>query len=372
MKVPLLDLPAQWATIRDEVSPVIERICASQRFVLGPEVEGLECEIAALCGVRAGVGVSSGSDALLVSLMALGVGPGDEVLTTAFSFFATVGAVLRLGATPVFVDIDAHTFNLNEDAAIAALGPRTKAVLPVHLFGRVAETGRLRAAAAARGVPVVEDAAQAIGATGAAGERAGGVGRCGCFSFFPSKNLGAFGDGGMVVTDDEAFAGRLKVLRQHGSEPRYIHSVVGGNFRLDALQAAVLRVKLRHLSGWSAARRRNAERYRALFRDAGLDGTVGLPEDVPGHIYNQFVIRAPRRDALRVWTETQGIGTEIYYPVPLPHQPCLVELGHRTGQFPAAEAAAAEVLALPIYPELTEAQQGRVVGVIRDFYRPSG
>lgn len=360
MKVPLLDLVAQWATIRDEVRPAMDRVCEAQRFVLGAEVEGIEREIAGLCGVGHGVGVSSGSDALLASLMALGVGPGDEVVTTAFSFFATAGAIARLGARPVFVDIDARTFNLDVAAAAAALGPRTRAVLPVHLFGRFAELGPLLEA----GVPVVEDAAQAIGARRDDGRVAGSLGLCGCFSFFPSKNLGAFGDGGMVVTDDAAFAARLRLLRQHGSEPRYVHTVVGGNFRLDALQAAVLRAKLPHLQAWTAARRRNAARYAERFAAAGLLDRVRLPEDVPGHVYNQYVIRVPDRDRVRAALLAEEIGTEIYYPTPLPFQPCFEALGYRQGDFPVAEAAAREVLALPIYPELSEAQQDHVVAAL--------
>lgn len=369
MKVPLLDLQAQWATVQDEVRPALERVCASQRFVMGPEVEGLEHEIAALCGVGHGVGVSSGSDALLVSLMALGVGPGDEVITTAFSFFATVGAIARLGARPVFVDIDPATFNLDARAVVAALGPKTAAVLPVHLFGRVADLDPLLEAVAAAGVPVIEDAAQAIGAVRPDGRRAGSLGRGGCFSFFPSKNLGAFGDGGMVVTDDPAFAARIRLLRQHGSHPKYYHAFIGGNFRLDAIQAAVLRVKLKRLPDWTRARRRNAAGYHERLAAAGLLDVVQTPEDVPGHVYNQYVVRVPDRDALRAHLEAAGIGTEIYYPVPLPHQACFEALGHRPGDFPAAEAAAREVLALPIYPELSSDQQDFVVSAIRAFYR---
>ncbi len=368
MNVPLLDLRAQWSTLRDEARAAMDRVCDAQQFVLGPEVEALEEEIAGDCGVAHAVGVSSGSDALVASLMALGVGPGDEVVTTAFSFFATVGAIARLGARPVFVDIDPATFNLDTAAAVRALGPRTRAVLPVHLFGRCADLEPLVAAAAAQAIPLIEDAAQAIGATDPACRPAGAVGHAGCFSFFPSKNLGAFGDGGMVVTDNAGFADQVRLLRQHGSQPKYLHAVVGGNFRLDALQAAILRVKRRYLPGWSAARRRNAARYAERLAD--LRDVVVLPTDVPGHVYNQYVIRVPDRDRLRAALAAAGVGTEVYYPVPLPHQACFVSLGHRIGEFPAAEAAAAEVLALPIYPELTEAQQDYVAATIRRFFRP--
>lgn len=366
MNVPLLDLQAQWLAIRDEVRVAIDRVCDAQRFVLGPEVEELEAAIAATCGVGHAVGVSSGSDALIASLMALGVGPGDEVVTTTFSFFATAGAIVRLGARPVFVDIDASTFNIDAAAAAAAVGPRTAAVLPVHLFGRFAELDPLLAPLVTRGVPVVEDAAQAIGATDARGRRSGAVGRCGCFSFFPSKNLGAFGDGGMIVTDDAALGDRLRLLRQHGSHPKYHHAIVGGNFRLDALQAAIVRVKLAYLDGWTAARRRNAAGYAERFAD--LAGLVRVPDDVPGHVYNQYVIRVPDRDGLRAALARAGVGTEIYYPVPLAHQECFRDLGYRPGDFPAAEEAAAAVLALPVHPELGPSQQDYVVETIRRFY----
>ncbi len=362
-KVPLLDLKAQYASIRDEVRQAIDRVCESQQFILGPEVEALESEVARFVGSKHAVGVSSGTDALLVSLMALGVGPGDEVVTSPYSFFATAGAIARLGARPVFVDVDPASFNLVADRVKAALTPRTKAILPVHLFGRVAEMDPLLAA----GVPVVEDAAQALGAADGKGRQAGTMGKCGCFSFFPTKNLGGFGDGGMVVTDDADFAERLRILRVHGSKPKYVHKLLGGNFRLDALQAAVLRVKLKHLPGWSAARRANAERYRRLFADEGLTTDVRLPLDLPGHIYNQFVIRVRQRDLLRAHLESSGVGTEVYYPVPLHLQECFAALGHKKGAFPESEAAAQHSLALPIYPELSESQQALVVDLIGAF-----
>jgi dTDP-4-amino-4,6-dideoxygalactose transaminase len=368
MRVPLLDLKGQYASIREEVDDAIARVVESQLFILGPEVRAFEEEVAAFCGVRRALGVSSGTDALLVALMAAGVGPGDEVVTTPFSFFATAGVVARLNARTVFVDIDPGTFNIDAGAVASALTPRTRAVIPVHLFGRCADTPAILHATAGRPIAVIEDAAQAIGARDAAGNQAGALGTAGCFSFFPSKNLGAFGDAGMVTTQDEGLAHRLEILRVHGAEPRYHHHVVGGNFRIDALQAAVLRVKLRRLPEWTAARRRNAELYRRLFQEAGLSGRIGLPRDEPGHIYNQFVIRAPRRDALRDWLAANGVGTEVYYPIPLHVQACFAGLGYGAGAFPHAEAAAREVLALPIYPELTGEQLGYVVERIGAFY----
>lgn len=374
MRVPLLDLKPQYRQLQPELDAAVARVAASQHFILGPEVAGLEASIAALCGVAEGVGLSSGSDSLIAALMALGVGPGDEVITTAFSFFATAGSVARLGAVPVFVDIDPETFNLDPAAVVAAITPRTRAILPVHLFGRLCAIGPILEIAARHGLPVVEDAAQAIGATDAAGRRAGSFGVAGCFSFFPSKNLGAWGDGGMVVTGDRALAARLRVLRQHGSEPRYVHAILGGNFRLDALQAAVLQVKLPALAGWTAGRRRNADLYRAGMAARGIAAIP--PADDPGHIYNQFVLRVPspdggsaRRDSLRAHLTAAGVGTEIYYPLPLPHQPCFAHLGHRPGAFPAAERAASEVLALPIFPELTEDQIGYVLDQIAAWER---
>jgi dTDP-4-amino-4,6-dideoxygalactose transaminase len=367
--VPLLDLHAQFAAIEDEVRSAIDGVLHSQRFIMGPEVEALEREVAEYSEAGFGVGVSSGTDALLVALMAADVGPGDEVVTTTYSFFATAGVVSRLNATPVFVDIDPATFNMDPEQAIGAITGRTKAIIPVHLYGRCADMDAVLEAARERGIVVLEDAAQAIGARDAAGRRAGSVGDMGAFSFFPSKNLGALGDGGMVVTSDPARAEKLRVLRLHGSKPKYHHHLVGGNFRLDALQAAILRAKLRHLDGWTRGRRENAERYRGLFRDAELEDVVRVPTDVPGHIYNQFVIRAPRRDELAAHLREAGIGTAIYYPVPFHLQECFADLGYSEGDFPHAEQAARETLALPIYPELTGEQQAYVVDRIREFYR---
>lgn len=359
MKIPLLDVNAQNQPLRDPILAAMARVLDTGNFILGAEVEAFEKELAAVLGVRRAVGVSSGTDALLVALMALGVAPGDEVVTTPFSFYATVGCIARLGATPAFADIDPATFNLDPQAAAAACGPRTRALIPVHLFGRPAQLSSVP-------VPLVEDAAQAIGACKVAGLAS-------CLSFFPSKNLGALGDGGAVLTDDEAFADKVAILRVHGSKPKYTHHLVGGNFRLDALQAAILRVKLSRLSDWTQARRRNADRYRRIFAGtSGLPADLVLPADAPGHIYNQFVIRAPRRDALRAHLTAAGIGTEVYYPLALHLQPCFAHLGLRPGALPHAERATQEVLALPIYAELTEAQQGYVVEQIANFYRRGG
>ena len=365
--VPLLDLAAQYAPIREEILAAIARVCDSQQFILGAEVAALERELSAFLGVGHAVAVSSGSDALLVAMMALGVGPGDEIITSTFSFFATAGCVARLGAKPRLVDIDPDTYNLDPAGVRAALSPRTKAIIPVHLYGLCAEMDPILAAASERGIAVIEDAAQAIGAT-YQGRSAGAMGTAGCFSFFPSKNLGAFGDAGLVTTNDVALAQEIRLLRNHGAERKYFHRRIGGNFRLDALQAAVLRVKLPHLAEWTAGRRRNAERYRSLFAEAGLADRVTLPGEPPDrrHIFNQFVVRVPRRDAVRAHLTENGIGTEIYYPVPFHLQECFADLGHVRGDFPHAEAAADSTIALPIYAELTEQQQSAVVAAIAD------
>jgi dTDP-4-amino-4,6-dideoxygalactose transaminase len=356
VKVPLLDLKAQNAPLREEVMAAIARVVDGGAFILGPEVEAFEKELATALGTRRAVGLSSGTDALLVALMALDVRPGDEVVTTPYSFFATVGCIARLGARAVFADIDPETFNLDAAAATAACGPKTRAVIPVHLFGRPATLPKVS-------VPIVEDAAQAIGACKVAGLAS-------CLSFFPSKNLGAFGDGGALLTDDDGFADKVAILRAHGSKPKYVHHLAGGNFRLDALQAAILRVKLTRLADWTTGRRKNAERYRRLFAATpGLPSELLLPADAPGHIYNQFVIRAPNRDTLREHLTRNGVGTEIYYPLALHLQPCFAELGIKPGAFPHAERATRETLALPIYAELTEAQQAFVVEQIATFYR---
>jgi dTDP-4-amino-4,6-dideoxygalactose transaminase len=368
IEVPLLDLKAQYAPIREEIREAIDRVCDAQYFILGPEVQALEAEIAEFCGTKYAVGMSSGTDALLAALMAVGVGPGDEVITSTYTFFASGAVVARLGAHPVFVDIDPVTFNLDPMATIDAISERTRAIMPVHLFGRVADMYPINEAARKHSVIVIEDAAQALSARDPSGRPAGALSHMGCFSFFPSKNLGGFGDGGMVTTDDVTMAETLRVLRMQGGKPKYHHKVVGGNFRLDALQAAVLRVKLKYLQGWSDGRRANADRYRSLFSEMGLTTVVTLPEDDPGHVYNQFAIQVADRDALREFLTARKIGSEIYYPIPLHLQECFVELGYKEGDFPIAEAMARNSLALPVYPELTEEQQRHVVGSIAEFF----
>ena len=368
--VPLLDLEAQFRPLRDEILAAITRVCDGQRFIMGPEVEALERELASYLDVREAVAVSSGTDAILAALMVLGIGPGDEVVTTTYSFFATAGCVARVGATPVLVDIDPVTFNLDPAAVRAALTPRTRAILPVHLYGLCADMDPIMDAAREHGIPVIEDAAQAIGATYKT-RQAGSIGTIGCFSFFPSKNLGAFGDGGLVTTNDPALAHEVRLVRNHGAEPKYFHKRVGANFRLDALQAAVLRVKLPHLARWTAMRQANAARYDALLTSAGLSDRVAVP-CVPAdrrHIFNQYIVRVPDRDRVRAFLSDRGIGTEIYYPVPFHLQECFAGLGHHRGDFPHAEAAAASTLALPIYGELTADQQTAVVGALADALR---
>jgi dTDP-4-amino-4,6-dideoxygalactose transaminase len=363
MAVPLLDLQAQNGPLRDEILAAIARVVDSQRFIGGPEVDAFEREIAADLGVAHAVGLSSGTDALLVALMALGIGPGDEVITPAFSFFATAGCVSRVGAVPRFVDIDPVTFNIDPAAAADAVTSRTRAIVPVHLYGQCADMDPLLDLAQRCGVAVIEDAAQAIGAS-YKGRQAGSMGTAGCFSFFPSKNLGAFGDAGLLTTNDAALANEARLLRSHGAEPKYFHKRIGGNFRLDAIQAAVLRVKRPHLAAWTQARRRNADRYDRLFAARGA--SIGLPVRAAdrSHIFNQYVVRLADRDAVRAAVEARGIGTEIYYPVPFNLQECFGPLGYCPGDFPASEAAAAEVLALPIYGVLSEAQQIEVVDAV--------
>jgi len=353
VNVPLLDLRAQFASIERDVRAAMDRVLETQRFIGGPEVEALEHEIAAYCGTRHAVGVSSGTDAILGALMALGIGPGDEVIVPPFTFFATAGCVVRLGAKPVFVDVEPRTLNIDPSKVERAVTKRTRAIMPVHLFGQCADVDPIVEIAERHGVPVIEDAAQAIGAA-YKGRRAGSLGRLGCFSFFPSKNLGAFGDGGIVTTGDDALAERLRVIRDHGQKPKYHYRFVGGNFRLDALQAAVLRVKLTHLEAWHEARRRNAGRYDSLLADTAVTTPWIAPHNRT--IFNQYVIRHRDRDGLRQHLSDRGVGTEIYYPVSLHLQECFADLGHGAGDFPEAERAQREVLALPVYPELTEEQ----------------
>jgi dTDP-4-amino-4,6-dideoxygalactose transaminase len=368
--VPLLDLQEQYRPLRDEILAAITRVCDSQQFIMGAEVDAFERDVARYLGVRDAVAVSSGTDALLVSMMALGIGPGDEVITSTYSFFATAGCVSRLGATPRLVDIDPVSFNLDPEAVRRAVSPRTKAILPVHLYGLCADLDPLLSIAAEAGVAVIEDACQAIGAT-YKGRQAGTIGRVGCFSFFPSKNLGAFGDAGLVTANDPGLSHEIRLLRNHGAEPRYFHKRIGGNFRLDAIQAAVLGVKLPHLQGWTSRRRENAARYGGLFEAYGLSSAVVLPSEPPGcfHIYNQFVVRVPERERVRAFLTAHGIGTEIYYPVPFHLQQCFAHLGYSRGDFPAAETAADSTLALPIYGELSAEQQDAVVRTLADALR---
>lgn len=367
MNVPLLDLKAQYAAIKDEMLAAISAVMDSQYFINGPAVGELEKQVAAYSGCNFGVGVSSGTDALLCSLMALGIGQGDEVITTPYTFFATAGSIWRTGARPVFVDIDPATFNIDARLVARAVTVRTKAIMPVHLFGQLAEMEPIMDIARRHKLMVIEDAAQAIGAS-RNGRKAGAFGDVGCFSFFPSKNLGGLGDGGMIVTQDAALAERLAIFRNHGSKPKYYHKWVGGNFRLDTIQAAGLIVKLKHLDDWSARRRANAARYDELL--AGVPDVV-TPKVAPGNvsIFNQYVIRVPKRDELQAFLKQQSIGTEIYYPVSMHEQECFRPLGYARGDFPESERAAAETLALPIYPELTDEQIAYVAGKIRQFFQ---
>ncbi len=362
--IPLLDLKAQYASIKDEILPVIHEVCESQRFIGGPQVTSCEEEIAAYCGCQHGVGVTSGTDALLCGMMALGIGPGDEVIVPSFTFFATAGSVARLGAKPVFVDIDPDTYNVTARTIEPAMTPRTKLIVVVHLFGQCVEMGPILDLADKKSIPVMEDAAQSIGATHH-GRRACSWGRLGILSFFPSKNLGAFGDGGMILTNDAPLADRCRILRDHGASPKYYHKILGGNFRLDALQAAVLRVKLKRLDAWSAKRAANAKRYGELFANSEVKTPTIAARN--GSIYNQYVIRVSRRAELRQHLTDQGIGAEVYYPVPLHLQECFARLGGRPGQLPHSEKAAREVLALPIFPELRDEDQQRIAETIESF-----
>jgi dTDP-4-amino-4,6-dideoxygalactose transaminase len=392
MNVPLLDLKSQYESIRPHVEGAIREVMESQHFILGPQVDRCEAAIAEYCQTRYGIGVSSGTDALLICLMAEGIGAGDEVITTPYTFFATGGAVARVGALPVFVDIDSATYNLDASQIETVLTPRTKAIIPVHLYGQLADMTAVMAVASRHNLIVIEDAAQAIGAE-SGGRRAGSIGDYGCLSFFPSKNLGAAGDAGMVVTNDAVRAERLRVFRAHGAQPKYYHRTVGGNFRLDALQAAVILAKLPYLDEWTNARNRNARRYTRLFAESGLDVVesrpwalsrrageplasrpqIVLPSLVSDrHVFNQYVIRVAKRDQLRAYLGHKGIGTEVYYPVPLHLQECFASLGHASGAFPESERAAAETVALPIYPELTGDQAEYVVRSIKEFFSTDG
>jgi len=387
MQVPLLDLKPQYQPLAAQIQEALSEVCASQHFILGAAVKELEASIAAYSQCRFGIGVSSGTDALLLALMALEIGAGDQVITSPFTFFATAGTIARSGARPLFCDIDPVTFNISPASLEALLarhcvqrsgelvhqrtGGRVRAIMPVHLYGQMADMGPLMNLARRYGLRVIEDAAQAIGSEDAAGRRACSFGDVGCLSFFPTKNLGAFGDAGMCVTNDPALAERMEILRVHGGKPKYYHAFIGGNFRIDELQAAVLNVKFPHLDAWSAGRQRNAAFYDAAFRRAQLGSAVQTPAVTAGyrHIYNQYVIRARGRDELRQHLASAGVGTEIYYPLPLHLQQCFAYLGHRAGDFPDSERAAAETLALPIFPELTHGQLQYVVDSITAFYR---
>jgi len=364
-----LDLRAQFVTIRDEVMQAVAQVFESQYFILGPEVKLLEDEVAAKLSSKFAVGCASGTDALILSLLAAGIGEGDEVITTPFSFIATAGSIAYVGAKPVFVDIDPVSFNMNPALLEAAITPKTRAIMPVHLFGLPADMDPILAIARAHKLVIIEDAAQAIGSR-YAGRFTGTFGDYGCFSFFPSKNLGGAGDGGMITTDDPAIAERLQMLRVHGSKKKYFHEIIGTNSRLHALQAAVLRVKLRHLDAWQRGRQNRADRYRRLFESAGLSSFVSVPPRPPAkfeHVYNQFTIRSSRRDDLKAFLQTAGVPSEIYYPLCIHLQEAFAYLGHAPGDFPESEKASREVLSLPVYPELTDAKQDRVVQAIPDF-----
>ncbi len=370
MNVPLLDLKAQYRSIKAEVDKAVAEVVESQYFILGPQVKACEDAIARYCNCPHAVGVSSGTDALLIALMAEGIGAGDEVITTPYTFFATGGSIARVGAKPVFVDVDPATYNIDPALIEKKITPRTRAIIPVHLYGQMADMDPIMDLAKKHKLAVIEDAAQAIGAE-YQGRRAGSIGHYGCFSFFPSKNLGCFGDGGIVVTSDPARAEKMNIMRVHGSKPKYYHKVIGGNFRLDTLQAAVVCVKLKHLDGWTEGRQANASRYNRMFEDSGLvkKGIVHLPAvRAERHIFNQYVLRAQRRNELIARLKEKSIGSEVYYPVPLHLQECFAYLGHRKGDFPESEKAALETIALPIYPELTDEQAAHVVDTIREFY----
>jgi dTDP-4-amino-4,6-dideoxygalactose transaminase len=365
MLMPFLDLQAQFATIRQEILDAVTRTLESQQFILGPEVTAFENEIGALTGCAYSIACASGSDALILALLALEIGPGDEVITTPFTFFASAGSIARVGAKPVFVDIDPQTFNISPYAIQNAITPRTRAIMPVHLFGLSADMNPILELASAQRIPVIEDAAQAIGAR-YDGRPIGSLGQMGCFSFFPSKNLGAAGDAGIITTNDATLADRLRLLHVHGARDKYVYELLGMNSRLDALQAAVLRVKLKHLDTWASARQRNADRYCQLFREFRLESKLSLPLTPPNstHVYNQFTIRSTDRDNVREHLRASGIPSEIYYPIPLHLQKAFSYLAHKPGDFPASEAASLQVLSLPIYPELTESQQRSVVAAI--------
>ena len=370
MKIPFLDLKAQYDTLRDEIEPVVREVFESQHFILGSKVKEFEDKISEYCNTDYAIGCASGTDAILLSLMALGISPGDEVITTPYTFFATTGSIVRLGAKPVYCDIKPDTFNIDSDGIESLITDKTKAILVVHLYGLMADMDRITAIADKHSIPVIEDAAQAIGST-FNGKRAGSVGITGCISFFPAKNLGGVGDGGMVITNDKELYEKIRVLRVHGSKPKYYHPIIGINSRLDVLQAVVLQVKLKYLEMWSKKRRDNAAYYNSLFKEKGLSNMVITPAVPEGysHIYNQYVIRVKDRDSLREHLKNHEIASEIYYPVPLHLQECFANFGYKEGDFPVCEEAAKTTLAIPVYPELTDEMQEYVVETIADFYR---
>jgi dTDP-4-amino-4,6-dideoxygalactose transaminase len=373
-KLPTLDLKRNYDRVRNEIREAVDRVLESQHFILGPEVKSFEAEVASTLGVPVAVGCASGTDALILSLMALNVRPGDEVITTPYSFFATASCITRVGARPVFADIDPDTYNFKVDHVLEKITPKTRAVIPVHLFGQMVPLETLAPELRSRGIAMVEDTAQAFGAVRHVGgeiQRAGGVGDLGCISFFPTKNLGAYGDGGMITSTREDLAKNLKSLRVHGSTATYFHDTVGINSRLDEIQAAILRVRLRHLQEWNEERHQAAARYALLFREAGLMEWVRPPVEAPGntHIFHQYVVRCAKRDALQAYLESEGISSRVYYPLCLHLQPCFSDLGYSEGDFPEAEALSRDCLALPIFPELKAEEQEWLVSSMEAFYR---
>jgi len=369
-QIPLLDLHAQFKSIEPQIRQAIDGVLASQHFILGPEVDAFEKKIAEYVSCKHAIGVTSGSDALLMALMVLDLEPGDEVITTPYTFFATVGAIARMQLKPVFVDIDPRSYNIDVSQIAAKMNAKTKVILPIHLFGQSADMKPIMDLVKGKNITVIEDAAQAIG-TEYQGVRSGSIGQISCFSFFPSKNLGAMGDAGLVTTQDDALAEKLKIYRAHGSKPKYFHKYVGGNFRIDALQAAILRVKLNYLDQWTAGRQKNAANYDRLFGELDTQKVIGLPWVRPGdrHIFNQYILRVPRRDELKKYLADNGVQTEVYYPRSMHQQECFAFLGYKEGDFPESEKAANETLAIPVYPELTADQQAYVVDLILKFYR---
>jgi dTDP-4-amino-4,6-dideoxygalactose transaminase len=370
ISVPLLDLKAQYTQIREEIEPVVKEVIESQYFIMGPKVQEFEKNCAKYCNVKYALGVSSGTDAILLALMALNIKPGDEVITTTYSFFATAGCISRLNAVPVFIDIDPDSYNLDPNLIEEKITDKTKAIIPVHLYGQMADMDPIIDLAERHNLKVIEDAAQAIGSEYKDGQRAGSMGEMGCFSFFPSKNLGGFGDGGLITTNDDAIIEKLTFLRNHGAHPKYHHKMIGGNFRLDALQAAVLNIKLKYLDNWTEGRQKNADYYDAGIVERGLSDKISVPVQLKSyrHIFNQYILQTNKRNELIEHLKNKNIGCEIYYPVTFNNQECFKYLGYNRGEFPVAEKAADETLAIPIYPELTQDQKDYILNTIRDFF----